>query len=523
MFLLDCCAGASATTTSQNVVGTKETIAACGFEAQAPEPGGHSFTCELIEVLDKWKSKAPFSVAMLHSELLANLRHPKPKKDMFGKLVESRRTPVYVVTTSNAKAISIALARRHSEPANCSDDSRPRKRQRISLNPVFTNEEDSEDLESPAATPPTSDSSADDARPKEPDTEKYKQDQLNRVLSEGDLNIPHVLISLALEGEQLLEIGAWNKWLSDCPSFAKYARIEGMYKSHSTLLILSVPVIIWDLLPDNQACSFIGYVNSTNRVSGRTWQDEEDLKSWLSNMEGWENNRGNLSREVSASHTDMPWERSSRSMPRARSASPMAMRGSLPLQSHAPLPERTPQYPPIARHKVPRIDTSSDLPDREADINSLLPHPTPAPDKVLGSPLSPEPKLERSSADHAQLPMNTPQYTMSLQSPFTSIRPSSGVWNPQDDQTLMAVRAQGMNWAPIQQAYFPSKTPNACRKRHERLMEERNANDWDGLKLETLAKNYMCMRREIWLGLATETSEKWNIVEQKVLVRSYPF
>jgi hypothetical protein len=122
-----------------------------------------------------------------------------------------------------------------------------------------------------------------------------------------------------------------------------------------------------------------------------------------------------------------------------------------------------------------------------------------------------------------QLPMSTPQYAQMPQQPqqqqpqLASIRPSSGAWNPQDDQTLMAARAQGMNWAPIQQAYFPSKTPNACRKRHERLMERRSADDWDGLKLENLAKNYMGMRREIWSGLAAQTGEKWNVVEQKVL------
>jgi len=74
-----------------------------------------------------------------------------------------------------------------------------------------------------------------------------------------------------------------------------------------------------------------------------------------------------------------------------------------------------------------------------------------------------------------------------------------------------------MNWAPIQQTYFPSKTPNACRKRHERLMERRSADDWDGLKLENLAKNYMTMRREIWQGLATATGEKWNVVEAKCM------
>lgn len=115
-----------------------------------------------------------------------------------------------------------------------------------------------------------------------------------------------------------------------------------------------------------------------------------------------------------------------------------------------------------------------------------------------------------------------PQQHISHQAPpLSSIRPSSGAWNPQDDQTLMTARAQGMNWAPIQQAYFPSKTANACRKRHERLMERRNADDWDGLKLENLAKNYMGMRREIWSGLASLTGEKWNVVEQKVNTPSH--
>ncbi|KAH7400209.1 hypothetical protein BKA64DRAFT_778463 [Cadophora sp. MPI-SDFR-AT-0126] len=121
-----------------------------------------------------------------------------------------------------------------------------------------------------------------------------------------------------------------------------------------------------------------------------------------------------------------------------------------------------------------------------------------------------------SNGGPVQLPISTPQYTQMAPAPV-SIRPSSGAWTPSDDQALMAARAQGMNWAPIQQMYFPNKTPNACRKRHERLMERRNADDWDGQKLENLAKNYMGMRREIWSTLAAQTGEKWNVVEQKCM------
>jgi len=49
-------------------------------------------------------------------------------------------------------------------------------------------------------------------------------------------------------------------------------------------------------------------------------------------------------------------------------------------------------------------------------------------------------------------------------------------------------------------------------------MERRNADDLDGIKLENLAKNYMTMRRDIWSGLAAQTGEKWNVVEQKVCI-----
>lgn len=95
-------------------------------------------------------------------------------------------------------------------------------------------------------------------------------------------------------------------------------------------------------------------------------------------------------------------------------------------------------------------------------------------------------------------------------------RPSSGAWSPQDDQNLLTARQQGLNWAQIQSTYFPHKSPNACRKRHERLLERRGADDWDARKLERLAKDYMSMRKEIWQGLAARTGEKWMVVEAKV-------
>lgn len=102
-----------------------------------------------------------------------------------------------------------------------------------------------------------------------------------------------------------------------------------------------------------------------------------------------------------------------------------------------------------------------------------------------------------------------------------SHRPSSGAWTYQDDQQLMAARAQGLNWSQIKDTYFPSKTANACRKRHERLAERRDADDWDQRKMQRMAKEYMTMRKEIWGPLAARTGEKWSVVEAKVCLSDF--
>jgi hypothetical protein len=92
----------------------------------------------------------------------------------------------------------------------------------------------------------------------------------------------------------------------------------------------------------------------------------------------------------------------------------------------------------------------------------------------------------------------------------------SSSWSAKDDETLIQARAQGLNWNQISPKHFPQKSANACRKRHERLMERQNAEQWDGVKLDILAQAYMEARREMWSILAARVGEKWTLVEQKV-------
>jgi hypothetical protein len=344
LFLLDCCSAASAATSSQTAVGTKETLAACGFESEAPEPGPHSFTSELIDVLRKWKHRTPFSVAMLHSELLANLRHPKSKEDMFHRIVESRRTPVYVVTTSNSRALSIELVCRQGEVVY-GPDPLSQKRRRPSADSdtsVVALVDDSGSSPGASCTAPSS--NIDSIVSGASTIDKYAENQLNRVLPGGDLSVPHVLISLALEGEQYLEVGAWEKWLKESPNFAKYVRVEGKFKSNSTLLLLSIPVIIWDLLPDNLACSFVAHVKSINHIRDGLWQDNDELQSWLKRERGMDNDlrdekRNDSIRSLHENINDSGCDRRLENRP-------------YPLFENHIYPQHTPHLPPESAHET---------------------------------------------------------------------------------------------------------------------------------------------------------------------------
>jgi hypothetical protein len=93
---------------------------------------------------------------------------------------------------------------------------------------------------------------------------------------------------------------------------------------------------------------------------------------------------------------------------------------------------------------------------------------------------------------------------------------NAAIWSTSDDEVLLRARASGLNWQPIASRNFPNKTANACRKRHERLIERRHVDDWDNQKLELLAQEYLACRKEMWEMLAARLGERWNVVEAKV-------
>ncbi|EHK17062.1 uncharacterized protein TRIVIDRAFT_183402 [Trichoderma virens Gv29-8] len=243
LILLDCCAGAaSATFPTGNSI--TETISASSWDAIAPDPGRYSFTNALIEVLQEWRHRV-FSAAMLHAEVLARLKHPRPIT-INGKHFEARSTPVHFMMTANHKAPSIELSR-----------TMPEEKRSHSV-PTIPHQ-DIEPMGGPVGgqTPPMITAGGRAANP---------ADALvgNVVPNEPTEDTPHVMISLALEDDQRLDINAWEQWLNAFPAMARYVKIQGVFKSHSTLVLVSMPVMIWDLLPEDPATSFVAFIRSNN-------------------------------------------------------------------------------------------------------------------------------------------------------------------------------------------------------------------------------------------------------------------
>jgi hypothetical protein len=76
-----------------------------------------------------------------------------------------------------------------------------------------------------------------------------------------------MLIAITLDEDQPLpHIEACRNWICSFPGLAKYVKVEGVFTSYSTVLILSIPIVIWNMLPENPACQPISYVTSRNLI-----------------------------------------------------------------------------------------------------------------------------------------------------------------------------------------------------------------------------------------------------------------
>ncbi|KAL9628521.1 MAG: hypothetical protein Q9204_005837 [Flavoplaca sp. TL-2023a] len=241
LVLLDCCAAASSG--GNHGKGVTELIAACGFEAFAPGVGEHSFTRSLIEEL-KYLNKQcdAITTALLHNKVLARIKKSwNPRYSTDGSQ-EQRRTPIHIHLSDHKQQRCIKLV--------------PLRLSNASTTLLSSLQASS----SPSSAPSTSTSEDVDMI----GSEGTSQSSLDEVWPDKNFESPKVLISVALQEDQRLDAEDWLEWLKAVPALAKFVSVEGVFKSDSTLVLLTLPVAMWDMIGKDPAVTFLAFVRSHN-------------------------------------------------------------------------------------------------------------------------------------------------------------------------------------------------------------------------------------------------------------------
>jgi hypothetical protein len=247
-----------------------ETIAACGFESRAPPPGEHSFTTSLIEVLHDWANAPSFSATMLHSEVLRVLMRRRKERCRNGQKLEWRSTPVHMNNFTHARTIGIELCKRSLIDTDGSLSIRSSQPiENLLQSDIGLTSATYLDLMS-LSCEALEERLNINYETREPSTEimpsSASPSNLSGEVTSG-LMLPHMLISITLDEDQPLPNSeACRRWICAFPGLAKHVKIEGIFTSYSTVIILSIPIVIWNMLPDNPACQPISYVTSRNLI-----------------------------------------------------------------------------------------------------------------------------------------------------------------------------------------------------------------------------------------------------------------
>ena len=390
LIILDCCYAANAARDTAEGT-TKELLAACGRENPTPGVCERSFTSALVEEMQAFGNR-PFTVAMLHSRLIT----------MRWRLTF---TPVYALLSEHG-GNSITMS--------------PLEKGKSILAPGSSPLASIPELDGKAITDLDGSSSA--------------------VSQAVDTR---VLLSVSVTQAAELELPQWKTWLTTAVpwSITKVdVHLHSIFRGHSTLVIVSIPISTWDLLPGRPAYRFIGFIRSGN------------------------------------------------------------------LLGQSEITDVITQYKSKWPDPVHMNDTTA-----QSRVTRVLP-------PLFSVATSSMTDKDCSKSKRVSVPYTMPLLASDCNPSGSS---SSSSWSLLDDERLLRARAQGLTFQLMATQLFPDKTANACRKRHERLMEKRNSADtWDSIKMDAIAKAYVELREKMWQLLASRIGEKWQTGEAKACI--YP-
>lgn len=207
--------------------GVKQAIAAYSPE-QKSQVASRSFTSHLESALLKLSGGRPFTVPRLYEEILV-----ERQLDLGGKLTNGASKPASI-----------------QDKAPTFFTLTPGKAQNLNLAPL----------------PPSESESSQTAA--EVDGHASKPDSLfgSKPVTDLIFDEARVLVCTTFVGEASPDMAWFNHWIQNSPAVSRNVVVEGMFLGPPTMLLISMPVSVWNVVQTEKVCCFLGYINSHNML-----------------------------------------------------------------------------------------------------------------------------------------------------------------------------------------------------------------------------------------------------------------
>jgi hypothetical protein len=206
--------------------GVKQTIAARLPGQDTRGRSSRSFTSNLTDALQKLGNGRPFSAQRLHEEILSQEQRQRPP------------TP----TTNGASSTPSAKT-----PRPIFFTLTPGKGQSLTLSPLSGKSTNGADP-IPAA------------RGRE-DTLINHDEAVGVRLEEH-----RILVCTTFVGDASPDMSYFHQWLQNTPPLGSKIAVEGIFLGPPTMLLISMPHSIWNVVQHDKVCCFLGYISSHNML-----------------------------------------------------------------------------------------------------------------------------------------------------------------------------------------------------------------------------------------------------------------
>ncbi|TVY31204.1 hypothetical protein LHYA1_G000045 [Lachnellula hyalina] len=239
LLLLDTCAVADAPTAGNH--GVKQVIAAYTPDQGARDPGPRSFTYNLVEALNKLGSGRPFSIQRLHEEIVSQKHY--------------QQRVLHTGLPNSTSKMAVA----HERMPVCFSLT-PGSLQSIALSPIGQQQPGGSQIASPLGSPENEVQAL---------RNNHETQQNIKVNSNSDLTFEEMraLVCTTFLGEPSQDMASFKQWLHNTPVAASKIAVEGMFHGPPTVLLVSMPIAVYNVVAADRTCAFLGYVNSHNMTT----------------------------------------------------------------------------------------------------------------------------------------------------------------------------------------------------------------------------------------------------------------